>query len=134
MNWILQNNQKEEGRNKMAIVSLDDVSVSHVNSSGFGVKVVEQSAGKDNRIFKQRFSVWFREPHGLVVGDRISLSGFISAKVGDPWTDRDGVERTSVELSINSPRMKKLSNSPESFDDALLVGGSNLFGSSDTPF
>ena len=88
----------------MAIVLLKDVAVTFVNGRGFGLKVEESHESK-GKTFKQRYSVWFDGPHNLAVGDRVSLSGFLGAKVSDPWTDREGNERVSVELSINSPRI-----------------------------
>ena len=88
----------------MAIVQLKDVTVSRVNSKGFGVKVLESSES-NGKTYKTYYSVWFKEPHGLSEGSVVSLSGFLGAKISDPWTDRDGNERTSVELSVNSPRL-----------------------------
>ena len=88
----------------MAIVQLKDVVVSRLNRTGYGVKVVEEweSRGKSG---KTQYTVWFTESHGLSEGDRVSLSGFLGAKIGEPWTDRDGNTRTSVELSVNNPRL-----------------------------
>jgi hypothetical protein len=88
----------------MALVSLKQVEVARVNSRGHGVQVVEkwESKGKTGQT---RFTVWFDSEHGLSVGDKIDVSGFLSAKVGEPWTDREGQQRTSVELSVNSPRI-----------------------------
>jgi len=88
----------------MAIVNLKQVEVARVNSRGHGVQVVEkwESKGKTGQT---RFTVWFDAPHGLTVGDKIDVSGFLGAKVGEPWTDREGQQRTSVELSVNSPRI-----------------------------
>lgn len=88
----------------MAIIQLKQVEVARVNSRGHGVQVVEkwESKGKTGQT---RFTVWFDSEHGLSVGDKIDVSGLLGAKVGEPWTDRDGNQRTSVELSLNSPRI-----------------------------
>ena len=88
----------------MAIVQLRDVVVERLNRTGHGVKVAEkyQVQGNDR---KTQYTVWFKEPSGLNEGDVVSLSGFLSAKVGDPWTGQDGTERRSVELSVNEPRI-----------------------------
>jgi hypothetical protein len=88
----------------MALVQLRDVVVSRVNRTGNGVKVLEESTS-NGKTYKTYFSVWFTESHGLSEGDRVSLSGFLGAKIGEPWTDRDGNTRTSVELSVNNPRL-----------------------------
>lgn len=88
----------------MAIVFLKNVEVAYVNRTGNGVQVVERWESKGNK-GQTRFTAWFDGPHGLKVGDRIDVSGFLGARVGEPWTGSDGVERTSVELSLNSPRI-----------------------------
>jgi hypothetical protein len=88
----------------MAIVKLKDVAVTRLNQSGFGVKVTESNEN-NGKTYKTQFTLWFKEASGLSEGDVISVSGFLSAKVGAPWTDREGQERTSVELSINSPKL-----------------------------
>lgn len=94
----------------MAVVRLKDVEVMRVNRTGNGVQVAEKfTAGGKER--QTRFTVWFDEPHGLSVGDVVSVSGFLGAKVGDPWTGDDGVERRSVELSVNRPRIEAGSGS-----------------------
>lgn len=89
----------------MAIVKLQNVEVTRVNSSGHGVQVAEkfQVQGKERQT---RYTVWFEEPHGLAVGNVISVSGFLGAKVGEPWVGQDGQERRSVELSVNKPRIE----------------------------
>ena len=88
----------------MAIVQLKDVVVSRVNRSGNGVKVLEENTS-NGKVYKTYYSVWFTEPHGLSEGDRVTLSGFLGAKIGEPWEDRDGNKRQSVELSVNNPRL-----------------------------
>lgn len=88
----------------MAIVNLKDVTVTRVNGKGFGLKVREANE-RDGKTYKTDFTCWFKEPSGLNVGDVVSLSGLLSAKVGDPWTGDDGQVRHSVELSLNSPRI-----------------------------
>lgn len=85
----------------MAIVKLSDVTVTRVNSKGFGVQVKEADRGE----FKgSRFTVWFKEFHGLSQGDTVSLSGFLGAKVSE-WTNDAGELKHTVELSINSPKL-----------------------------
>ena len=111
----------------MAIIQLKNVEVARVNQKGHGVQVVEkwESKGKTGQT---RFTVWFDAEHGLSVGDVVDVSGFLGAKVGEPWTDRDGNARTSVELSVNSPR---LGAAP-----AIPAAGPvvDAFADGDTPF
>jgi hypothetical protein len=113
----------------MAIISLKQVEVTRVNSRGHGVQVVEkwESKGKTGQT---RYTVWFDAEHGLAVGDRIDVSGFLGAKVGEPWTDRDGNERTSVELSVNSPRLGSSPAAPAEQSREIV----DSFTSSDVPF
>jgi len=85
----------------MAFVKLSDVSVTRVNSKGFGVQVKEPDRGE----FKgAKFTLWFKEPHGLTVGDSVSVSGFLGAKVNE-WEDEKGLTRHTVELAVNSPKL-----------------------------
>jgi hypothetical protein len=119
------NNEKEEG-SVMAIVSLKGVEVARVNSKGHGVQVVEKWE-KGGKTGQTRFTVWFDSEHGLSVGDKIDVSGFLGAKIGEPWTDRDGNQRQSVELSVNSPR---LASSPV----APARPAVDVFDDSQTPF
>jgi len=88
----------------MAITMLKDVEVARVNGKGYGVKVVETNEYKGEK-FKTWWTIWFTEPHGLNEGDVITVSGFHSDKIGDPYTDSNGVERRSIERGINSPRL-----------------------------
>lgn len=89
----------------MAIVRLKDVEVTRLNNSGHGVQVAEKFEVK-GQPRTTRFTLWFQEPSGLSVGQKVSVSGFLGAKVGDPWTGQDGQERRSVEFSVNSPRIE----------------------------
>lgn len=87
----------------MAIVNLKNVTVQFVNS-GKGFKVLEETTS-GGKTYKQQYTVWADAGHGYKVGDVVpEVSGFLGAKIGKPWTDRDGQERQSIELSINSPR------------------------------
>jgi hypothetical protein len=61
-----------------------------------------QVSGKT--VYGDRYTVWFKEYSGLSEGDTVSVSGFLSAKV-NTW-EKDGVERHTVELSVNSPRVE----------------------------
>lgn len=112
----------------MALVMLKDVEVSRVNQKGYGVQVVEKShaQGKD---FTTRWTVWFSQPHGLSVGDVVSLSGFHGDKVGEPWTDKDGNQRVSVERSINNPRLDE-----SSVSQTAPAAPANVFVDDGAPF
>jgi hypothetical protein len=88
----------------MALVNLKDVTVTRVNSNGygFGVKEENESGGKTYTTY---WTIWAKEPHGLTVGDVISVSGFLTAKVSEPKAG-DPTKRVFADLSINSPRIQ----------------------------
>jgi hypothetical protein len=88
----------------MAIIQLKNVEVTRLNQSGNGFSVVEQNTSGD-KTYKTFFKVWADSPHGLNVGARINVSGFLNSKVGDPKVF-EGVERRYVEHSINQPRIE----------------------------
>lgn len=88
----------------MAIITVKDVQVTRLNNTGHGLSVLESSE-KEGKTYKRYYKVWFKEPHGLNVGDVVSISGFPDAAVGEPYEDRTGVMRTPVNWAINSPRV-----------------------------
>ncbi len=101
----------------MAIINVRNATVQFVNS-GKGFKILEESTS-NGRTFKQQYTVWADAGHGYNVGDVIpEVSGFLGAKIGKPWTDREGQERTSVELSINSPRFSGVQAQQPAYNDA----------------
>ncbi|KRC52141.1 hypothetical protein ASE16_03575 [Leifsonia sp. Root227] len=95
----------------MAIVKIKDATVTRVNSKGYGVKVTESNESNGKR-YKTQYTLWFKEPHGLSEGDVVSVDGFLGAKVGEPWEDRDGNQRVSVELSVNNPKLDGYPKAP----------------------
>ena len=97
----------------MALVNLSNVKVYATFSKGF--RVAEVSTSKDGREFTQRWTIW-SETLGVAEGDIVSLTGFLSAKVND-WKDKDGEQRHSVELSLNSPRLATAEQSPAPADE-----------------
>ena len=100
----------------MALVNLKNVKVYATFSKGF--RVVEESTGKNGEMYKQRWTVWAdAQASGKIrEGDVVSLSGFLGARVND-WKDKDGNEKHSVELSVNSPRIEGGSPAVESAPD-----------------
>lgn len=70
---------------------------------GRGAEVVEswESRGETHT---KRWSAFFEEPHGLVEGDRVEVSGQHSDKV-DTW-EKDGQSRHAVKRTINRAKVK----------------------------
>jgi hypothetical protein len=88
----------------MAIIKVEGEIVS-LNQSGYGVKLLETNESQ-GKTYKQRYTVWFKEPHGLNPGDVVTVSGILGAK-GSSWEDKQtGETRLGVDLSINAPRVE----------------------------
>lgn len=88
----------------MAIITVKDAQVTRLNNTGHGLSILESNTA-DGKTYKRYYKVWFKEPHGLNVGDVVSVSGFPDAAVGEPYEDRTGTMRTPVNWAINSPRV-----------------------------
>jgi len=73
--------------------------------SGKGAEVVEAFKKRDGSEGKQRFALWFKEPHGLTEGDSGSWRGSLSVEV-DEWTDKEGQIRHTAKLSVNGAQSK----------------------------
>lgn len=87
-------------------MTIENVTVQFVNS-GKGFKVLEEKVS-GGTTYKSQWMIWADAGHGFKVGDRIAkISGLHGAKQGKPWTDRDGNERQSIDLSINNPHIEK---------------------------
>jgi hypothetical protein len=87
------------------IITLEDATVTGVFGNGDIVHaaITNEVNGKT---FTKKYTLWFKNAHhGLTVGDVFTVSGFPSDKVGEAYTGQDGLERRSVERSINSPRV-----------------------------
>jgi hypothetical protein len=97
----------------MAIVKVKDAKVVSVNQSGFGIKILESNEYQ-GKTYSQRYTVWFKEPHGLNVGDIVSVSGFLGVK-GATWEDKTtGETKIGADVSINSPRIENAISAPVS--------------------
>ena len=107
----------------MALINLKDVTVSRINNTGNGFSVLEQNESR-GKVYKSYYTIWAETAHGLSVGDVISVSGFLSVKVGEPKTGTDGVERRYAEVSVNSPRLDgKGSGQGSAVGDSADVSG-----------
>lgn len=71
---------------------------------GKGADVVEEFTKRDGTAGKTRWGVFFEQPHGLSVGDRVEVSGQHSDRV-DEWV-KDGETRHVVKRTINRAKIK----------------------------
>ena len=89
----------------MAFVQVEG-RVDFAKRGGKGYTVVEEWEVQ-GQARKRRWAVWFETETALEVGTVVKLSGVLGTKVGDPWTDREGVERPGgVEHSLNRARVQ----------------------------
>lgn len=88
----------------MAKVSLKNVQVTRVFQEGKAADVIETFKTRDGE-GKTKFTLWFREPHGLVEGAIIDAEGLLSARLREFESQTDGTVRY-VQLSINNPTVK----------------------------
>lgn len=98
----------------MAITNLKNVEVTRLNRSGFGFGVKESNEA-NGKTYTTYWTVWAKEDAGLLVGDMVNVSGFLSTKVGDPKQGNDGQERRYVEHSLNSPRIERVGSQSASY-------------------
>ena len=68
--------------------------------NGKGAEVTETFTKGDGSEGKSRYSLWFKEPHGLSEGDTGKWRGALSVAV-DEWTDKEGSIRHSAKVSLN---------------------------------
>lgn len=88
----------------MAKVSLKNVQVSRVFQDGNAADVVETYQTRNGE-GKTKFTLWFKEPHGLQEGSIIDAEGLLSARLREFESQTDGTVRY-VQLSINNPTVK----------------------------
>lgn len=97
----------------MALASLKNVEVTRMNNTGNGFSVAEEYKTRDGSMRRTYWKIWPNEPAGVSTGDRVNVSGFLSAKTTEPRDDG----KVFVDLSLNQPRIERLSGS-ESVGDA----------------
>jgi len=70
--------------------------------NGKGAEVVETFKKNDGSEGKSRYSLWFKEPHGLSEGDTGKWRGSLSVAV-DQW-GKDGETRHTAKVSLNGAK------------------------------
>ena len=96
----------------MARISLKNVQVARVFQDGRAADVVEVFKTRDGE-GKQKYTLWFNEPHRLSEGSIIDAEGLLSARLREFESQSDGTVRY-VQLSINNPTVRVAdTNSPK---------------------
>lgn len=96
----------------MAFASITGT-VDYAKRGNKGFTVIEswQAQGKD---IKRRWNVWFEQETQLEIGQQVSLSGILSTKIGEPWTDREGATRPGgVEHTLNKATFRDSKEQPK---------------------
>lgn len=89
----------------MAKVTVENAIVERVfyPQNGVGVAVYEEFEGRDKQVRKTRFTLWFKDDPKVEVGQRISASGFIGAKVRS--YESGGETKYVADMSVNGARL-----------------------------
>lgn len=102
----------------VAKVSLKNVQVSRVFQDGRAADVVEVFKTRNGE-GKQKFTLWFNDPHGLSEGSIVDAEGLLSARLREFESQTDGTVRY-VQLSINNPTVKVTDQAPEKVGHAAV--------------
>lgn len=72
---------------------------------GVGLVVVESYKDKSGELREKKPVAWFDSDPGVQIGEKISVSGIVTAKV-DEWTGNDGQVRQTAKVSLSSARLE----------------------------
>ena len=89
----------------MAIAELNNVTVTKVFRGGKGVAVTGTILLEDGREVNKKFKAWFEDGHELREGEKIGLTGFLSAEHRE-FVNSDGETIHFAEVSLNNARVK----------------------------
>jgi hypothetical protein len=106
--------QRNEGEEQMAKIIVENATVERVFStqSGWGVGVYETFKRRDDTEGRTRYTLWMKGDHpGVEQGQRVSASGFLSAKVRE--YEHNGETRQTVDLSVNGARFISAPEDPD---------------------
>jgi hypothetical protein len=106
--------------------------------NGKGAEVTETFKKRDGSEGKQRYALWFQEPHGLSEGDSGTWRGSISVEV-DEWTDKENNIRHSAKISLNGARASKGGSAAPAAPSAVAESGGDVWNApgsfnDETPF
>lgn len=87
----------------MAEVRIEEVPVTRVFHEGKGLEVMESWKTREGE-GSRRYACWFDAPHGLSVGDVVTVTGLLGVKV-DEWTDKEQQVRHTAKVSLNGARI-----------------------------
>ena len=91
--------------------------ITRVFFEGKGAELTETFEKRDGSEGKKRYTLWFKEPHGLREGDTGSYRGALSVDV-DEWTDKEGTIRHTAKVSVNGAQQNAPGAAPYPANDA----------------
>lgn len=97
----------------MAIIEIQNARVDRIMFNDTAFVAIEEFKTSSGGTGEKKFTVWNDTPHGLSVGQRVTVRGFYGAKVGEFESDNDGTVRY-VETSINKPKITVLDGTDDS--------------------
>lgn len=97
----------------MAYVNLKNVVAKRSFYDGKGLSVVEQFTRNDGTPGESKFTLFFKQPHGIAEGTRLSkVSGRLSTK-GTIYNPEDGEKRAVVDVILNDPTYEIAGGAPQ---------------------
>lgn len=97
----------------MAYVNIRNAVVDRKFFEGKGLAIHEEFTKRDGTTGKAYFTAWFDEAPEVEIGDTISGGGTHSFRL-EQYTNNDGEEKTSVNISINGFTLR---DEPDANDD-----------------
>lgn len=124
----------------MAIITVEGT-ISRVFYEGKGAEVTESFKKRDGSEGTKRYTLWFREPHGLTEGDQGTWRGTHGVEV-DEWVDKEGQTRHTAKVSVNSARAvgnraqdaERGQGGTSSQQDVSVASGGGFYDDQSTPF
>lgn len=86
----------------MAFINIEGT-ITRIFFEGKGAEVTESFKKRDGSEGTKRYTLWFKEPHGLSEGATGKWSGLLGVEV-DEWTDKEGNVRHTPKISVNGAR------------------------------
>lgn len=72
---------------------------------GVGLVIVESFTDRDGNVKEKKPVAWFDSDPGVQLGEKVSVSGIVTAKV-DEWTTTAGELRHTAKISLSGARVE----------------------------
>ena len=88
----------------MAEIRIEESPVTRVFHDGKGAEVTESFKLRDGETGSARYACWFESPHGLTVGDVVTVTGRLGVKV-EEWVNKQNEVKHSAKVSVNGAQL-----------------------------